>query len=177
MAQATPPTGRVSRATSLHAAAKFRVASRSVRGITMLELTLTVAIVAILAAVATPAYERYRERIRVFTAVKDIGAIASQVSQFALDNRKLPNSLADAGAGSMLDPWGHAYQYVNHDEPRTRGRWRRDKNIVPINTDFDVFSMGKDGTSTPPLTARSSRDDIVRANDGRFIGLASDYDP
>jgi general secretion pathway protein G len=148
-----------------------------VRGITMLELTLAVAIVAILAAVAIPAYERYRERVRVYTAVNDIGAIASLVSQFALDNRKLPNSLADAGAGSMLDPWGHAYQYVNHEEPRTRGRWRRDKNIVPINSDFDVFSMGKDGASIPPLTAKSSRDDVVRANDGRFIGLASDYDP
>ncbi len=30
----------------------------------------------------------------------------------------------------------------------------------------------------PPMrTARQSRDDIVRANDGRFVGLASDYDP
>jgi len=37
--------------------------------------------------------------------------------------------------------------------------------------------MGKDGASVPPLTAKASRDDIIRANDGRFIGLASDYDP
>jgi len=46
---------------------------------------------------------------------------------------------------------------------------------VPINTDFDLYSMGPDGRSAPPLTAKHSRDDIVRANDGAFIGLASDY--
>ena len=26
-----------------------------------------------------------------------------------------------------------------------------------------------------PLTARASRDDIVMANDGQFVGLAADY--
>jgi general secretion pathway protein G len=36
--------------------------------------------------------------------------------------------------------------------------------------------MGKDGASVSPLTARASRDDIVRANNGAFVGLASDYD-
>ncbi len=35
--------------------------------------------------------------------------------------------------------------------------------------------MGPDGKSVAPLTAKASRDDIVRANDGKFIGEASDY--
>jgi general secretion pathway protein G len=35
--------------------------------------------------------------------------------------------------------------------------------------------MGRDGASQPPLTASASRDDIVRANDGQYIGLASGY--
>jgi len=46
---------------------------------------------------------------------------------------------------------------------------------VPINSDFDLWSMGPDGKSVPPLTAKASRDDIVRANDGTFYGWASDY--
>jgi general secretion pathway protein G len=46
---------------------------------------------------------------------------------------------------------------------------------VPINTDFDLYSMGPDGRSAPPLTASDSRDDIVRANNGRFVGIAADY--
>ena len=33
--------------------------------------------------------------------------------------------------------------------------------------------MGKDGDSKSPLTAKASRDDIIRANDGGYIGLAS----
>ena len=47
----------------------------------------------------------------------------------------------------------------------------------PKNSDFDLYSMGKDGASVGPLTAKASRDDVVRASDGRFVGLASDFDP
>jgi general secretion pathway protein G len=35
--------------------------------------------------------------------------------------------------------------------------------------------MGKDGKTAAPLTAKASRDDVIRANDGRFIGLGSEY--
>jgi general secretion pathway protein G len=35
--------------------------------------------------------------------------------------------------------------------------------------------MGKDGDSKAPLTAKASRDDIIRANNSAFIGLATDY--
>jgi general secretion pathway protein G len=138
---------------------------------------LVIAIVGVLIAIALPAYERYQERLRVFKAVTDIGGIATLVGKFQADAGVLPDSLAAVGADAMRDPWGSPYQYVNHDDRRSRGQWRRDKNIVPINTDFDVFSKGADGASAPPLTARTSRDDVVRANNGRFLGLASDYDP
>jgi len=56
-----------------------------------------------------------------------------------------------------------------------RGDVRRDKNLVPINTDFDLYSVGKDGDTATALTARQSRDDIVRANNGGYIGRAEDY--
>ncbi|MCP5251868.1 MAG: hypothetical protein H6939_09135 [Burkholderiales bacterium] len=46
---------------------------------------------------------------------------------------------------------------------------------MPINSDYDLYSMGKDGASVSPLTAKASRDDIIRANNGRFIGRAADY--
>jgi general secretion pathway protein G len=35
--------------------------------------------------------------------------------------------------------------------------------------------MGKDGDSVSPLKAKASRDDILRANDGAFVGLAATY--
>jgi general secretion pathway protein G len=35
--------------------------------------------------------------------------------------------------------------------------------------------MGKDGDTMTPFTAKPSWDDVVRANNGRFVGLAADY--
>jgi general secretion pathway protein G len=61
------------------------------------------------------------------------------------------------------------------NERGARGHARKDHSLVPINTDFDLYSMGPDGRSAPPLTAQHSRDDIVRANNGTFIGIASEY--
>jgi general secretion pathway protein G len=148
------------------------------RGLTILELMLVITILGVLTTIAYASYQNYRYQVQVAQAVIDIEGIQPLISQYELDNGDLPDSLnAIITAGSMLDPWGTPYQYINHSVKGTRGIWRRDKNIVPLNTDYDLFSMGKDRQSRPPLPAKVSRDDIVRANDGRFVGLASDYDP
>jgi general secretion pathway protein G len=55
------------------------------------------------------------------------------------------------------------------------GKCRKDKSLHPINSDYDLYSMGEDGKSQDPLTAKVSRDDIVRASNGGFIGLAANY--
>ncbi len=55
------------------------------------------------------------------------------------------------------------------------GQARKDRFLVPINSDFDLYSMGKDGDSVGPLTAQKSHDDVIRANDGGFYGLASNF--
>jgi general secretion pathway protein G len=44
--------------------------------------------------------------------------------------------------------------------------------LVPINTNYDLYNMGPDGRSGTPLTANHSRDDIIRANNGEYIGPA-----
>lgn len=55
------------------------------------------------------------------------------------------------------------------------GRVRKDHFMVPINTDYDLYSMGPDGMSASPLTANTSRDDIIRASDGAFVGRVCDF--
>lgn len=148
------------------------------RGVTVVELMLALVAIAVLATIAVSSYRSYTERARNSQAVSDITVIQTAIGQFMQDNGQLPSSLSavSTGIGAMKDPWGNAYQYVNHaTDPK--GQWRKDKNIVPINSDYDVFSMGPDGASVGPLTAAKSRDDIVRANNGRFVGLASVYDP
>jgi general secretion pathway protein G len=78
---------------------------------------------------------------------------------------------------NLKDPWGNLYQYLKIEgkEKKDVGKMRKDHNMVPVNTDFDLYSKGKDGKSQTPFTAKASRDDIVRANNGRYIGLVSDY--
>jgi general secretion pathway protein G len=51
-----------------------------------------------------------------------------------------------------------------------QGTLRKDRNLVPINSDYDLYSLGPDGETRPPLTAGPSRDDIARAADGSFVG-------
>lgn len=153
-----------------------RLNSLTKRGYTLLELLLAVAILGVLAAIAIPMYGNYQDKVRVSQAVQDIAHIQTVVDQWALENRyTYPDSLADVGMASKLDPWNTPYQYTNVSGAKGKGAARKDKNLVPINTDFDLWSNGKDGKSVGPLTAKASRDDIVRANNGRYIGLAADY--
>ena len=102
----------------------------------------------------------------------------TRIKKFLANNFSYPGSLADLPNGVPVDPWGQPYQYLqirNNNEPGLRGRLRKDRNLVPINSDYDLYSLGEDGGSRPPLTARPSRDDIVRAGDGGFVGMAEDF--
>ena len=89
----------------------------------------------------------------------------------------LPVSLNDINRGGILDPWGRTYEYLNFAAagPSWKGKARKEFGVVPLNTDYDLYSLGKDGNSATPLTASMSRDDVIRANNGGYIGLASDY--
>ena len=66
-------------------------------------------------------------------------------------------------------------EYLDLSDPNGLGKMRKDKNLVPINSDYDLYSMGPDGISVSPLTAKASQDDIVRGRNGKFIGVATDY--
>lgn len=55
------------------------------------------------------------------------------------------------------------------------GGARKDRFLVPINSDFDVYSMGKNLDSVAPLNPPKSQDDVIRASDGGFYGLARNF--
>jgi general secretion pathway protein G len=112
-------------------------------------MMLTVAIVAVLALIAVSSYTKYRERIQTVEAISDIGSLAPLIGQYALDNNGYPNTLADIARDTIKDPWGNPYRYLRHDTNEARGQWRKDHNIVPINSDYDLWSSGKDGLSSP----------------------------
>ncbi|MDE2305741.1 MAG: prepilin-type cleavage/methylation domain-containing protein, partial [Gammaproteobacteria bacterium] len=83
--------------------------------------------------------------------------------------------LATIGMSALVDPWGRPYQYLSFTGLNGNGQMRKDKNLVPINTQYDLYSLGADGQSRLPLTAPVSQDDVILANDGNYIGLASKY--
>jgi general secretion pathway protein G len=144
---------------------------------------IVMAIAALLAMLAVPAYTQYVDRARVASAVADIGQLEIVVERFYTQNGVYPDDLAEIGRDDMLDPWGEPYRFLSiapfvvkgKIKASLMGKVRKDRNLVPINSDFDLYSHGKDGQSKPPLAAKPSHDDIVRAGNGGYIGLAEDY--
>lgn len=144
-------------------------------GLTLLELLLALVIIGLLAGIAVPSYREYFEKQKRVEAANDIKALSVSIESYMLDHdRVYPENLAQIGNESFLDPWGRPYQYYNVAR-HGKGGSRKDKNLNPLNTDFDLYSMGKDGESKKPLPPKVSHDDIIRANNGRYIGLASEY--
>jgi general secretion pathway protein G len=153
-----------------------RVAPRiATCGFTLVELLIVVGLIGTLAAIAVPYYIKAINKARATRAIGDIKNISLTINMYEAQNGKLPDSLDAIGMASQRDPWGHAYQYLKLEGMKGKGAARKDKNLVPLNSDYDLYSMGADGKTASALTAVASRDDIVRANSGGFIGLASDY--
>ena len=144
------------------------------RGFTLLELMITMAIISTLTGIAIPVYTLQVNKAKIFKAISDIKLVEYEIDAYSTKNCGLPTSLDDIGRGNLNDPWGNPYQYANH-KLIPPGERRKFHGTVPLNFDYDLFSMGPDGVFKPPLTALQSRDDIVRANDGGYVGPASEY--
>lgn len=154
------------------------------RGFSLIELLLVLGIMAILTSLVIPGIQQLIGRAKIAKAIGDIEAIGIELDTFQAGADSLPMSLAAISRAGYLDPWGNAYQYLRFPKGgggKGKGGGgppagaRKDRFLVPINSSYDLYSMGKDGATAAPLTAKASRDDIVRANDGGFVGLAARY--
>ncbi|PCI67100.1 MAG: prepilin-type cleavage/methylation domain-containing protein [Piscirickettsiaceae bacterium] len=143
------------------------------KGFTLVELLSVVAIIGILASLGQVAYYSYVEKTNNVLTQTEMQGIQDKIEVYVIVHGSLPLDLTFLG--NPLDQWGNPYQYLNFATVNGNGQKRKDRNLVPINTDYDLFSMGPDGVSVSPLTAPQSHDDIIRANDGGYLGLASKY--
>jgi type IV pilus assembly protein PilE len=66
--------------------------SRHQRGFTLLELMMVVTIIAILSAIAIPAYSDYVTRGRIIEATAGLGDARAKMEQYFQDNRSYPTS-------------------------------------------------------------------------------------
>lgn len=145
-------------------------------GFSLIELLVAITVLGALIAIAVPWFESYRNQSRISQAIGDLRTLDNKINSFKMSNEVWPSSLSEIPQGNMLDPWGNSYQYLQIEgNTKAKGHERKDKNLVPINSDFDLYSMGADGKTAAPLTSANSQDDIVRANDGRYYGLGSKY--
>ncbi len=143
-------------------------------GFTLVELLICVAIMGTLASMAMMGYRKIIEETRQNVVIQELNSIQNYIEIYFQENGELPDSLDDLGMGTFEDPWGNPYQYQAFDKVPP-GKRRKDRFLNPINYDYDLWSMGPDGESVPALTAQQSRDDIIRATDGEYIGPASEF--
>jgi general secretion pathway protein G len=144
-------------------------------GFTLVELLGTLVILGILAGIIATKSKQAVEAAKVARAIGDIGAIQADIVAYEIATNVLPNGLVDVGRDQTRDPWGRPYVYFKFPPGPVPPSARRDRFLIPINSSFDLYSQGSDGASVPPLTPPVSQDDVVRGNDGGFIGLGRKF--
>ena len=159
------------------------------RGFTLVELIMVITIVGILSTIGLGVYRHFIDKARNTRALAEIRMFEKEIINFLNDTERLPDALAELGLEITQDPWKNPYQYINFDTSpgaadnrRTTGAKGKGKGKgkgldkdSPLNTDYDLYSMGKDGMSNPAITDAISMDDVIRADDGGYTGLASKY--
>ncbi|MEE9394171.1 MAG: hypothetical protein V3W41_16860 [Planctomycetota bacterium] len=50
---------------------------------------------------------------------------------------------------------------------------KKSADLVPLNTDYDLFSPGPDGQTAANIADPAAEDDIIRAQNGKYIGPAN----
>ena len=113
------------------------------------------AIIGLLAVIATPNFIRYRNKARIVSAIADMKTIEKGIVNYSLDKGRLPDTLSDAGMGGLRDPWGHPYQYLKLPKMMGSDLAKRMKALNPdvriircsgyselidVNSNSDIFN-------------------------------------
>ncbi|MEW5915785.1 MAG: prepilin-type N-terminal cleavage/methylation domain-containing protein [Gemmatimonadota bacterium] len=152
-------------------ATNLRLHGKRRTAFTVIELLAVMSLIGALSALAIPKFTDLIDRAKIARAMGDIKAIHTDI----LSQDSLPPSLAAINRHMLRDPWGQPYVYNKFPPGPPPGSARTDKFGIPVNLQFDLYSLGKDGASSASFSAAAAQDDIVKANDGGFVGLAKTF--
>ena len=156
----------------------IRNRNRRQNGFSLFELLTVIAILGIMVSIAIPSYDNYVDKKNVTLAERDILELQKDIDKFYVINNRFPETLTDIGKQNLRDPWGNQYFYINmatYDKKTSEIKVRKDKKLKPVNSDYDLYSAGKDKMSKASFSAGASQDDIVRCNNGGYLGFVKDY--
>jgi type IV pilus assembly protein PilE len=136
-------------------------------GFTLLEVMVVTAIIAILAAIAVPAYDSYITRGKITEATSNLGGLRVQMEQFYQDNRKYNG--ATAGACGVAMPSGGNIKYFtfscsssnaigagdqNYTITATGGITGRDQTLAGFSYTIDQTNNKTTTIASPASTAK-----------------------
>lgn len=146
-------------------------------GFTLIELIVVTVVILILATLSVPVYNEYMNRVKLSRCKQELRVLETEIQAYINENNVFPATLANIGRADLRDPWGNFYMYRNIVNPDGGALAIRTRFGVPVNTDFDLYSVGLDGLTEQPVNGGggTGRDDIIRASDGAYNGRGDEF--
>lgn len=138
-------------------------------------VAVMMAIISIVIAFALPAYTSHLERNEKRAAVATMMTLSEHINGYLTRHKRLPESLDVLELSNpAIDPWGRPYIYIRGSRDNGLSLPKVHDSGRPLNTDYELYSKGPDGETNNRVSSPVSQDDIIRAGNGRYIGIASD---